>query len=447
VARKKTPAKTEVDTETPKTDETLPAAEGEDTPPVADATDTLTAEAEDTLSAEDAMAEVISTEDGSIDLPEPARDDEPDTSTTVAVGDDPLEVEADDAREDTPADITPDDHNAEHPGPTGSEPTPDNAAGPTSEPAQKRGGFFPMVLGGVIAAGIGFVAALGLGDAIPGLGGSTELSDRMTAQEQAISELQASVGATDLEEVGTSIDTNITALADLSERVDTVATQLSDLTARVTELEDTSITESVSEDARAAYEEELARLEEAMRQQREEVQGMVAQAQEIRNTAAARSSETQARAAVTNILAALNNGDAFAEPLDQLAETGTEIPQVLSENADGVATLADLRDSFPAAARDALAVTRGTGNGSVADFFKTQLGVRSLSPKEGDDPDAVLSRAEAAVASGDIQTALTEIEALPPEAMAKLADWKATAETRLTTVEAANGLMTELNSN
>jgi len=449
VARKKAPAKTEVDTETPKTDETLPASDAEDT--VGDDTlggkDTLvdTVEVDDSLSTDandttDTAGDTIGTDADSIELPEPDRDDQPDTANSLASEDDSIATE----RDDTPADITPSDFDAEHQ--TDATATPTVTPTP-AEPSGSRGGFFPMVLGGVIAAAIGFAAALGMGGAIPGMGGTAALDERVTSQDQAIADLQDSVGAIDLSDVQATTETNTNAIAELSDRIDGVVSQFDDLAARVTQLEETSITESVSESARAAYEEELARLEEAMRQQREEVEGMVAEAESIRNTAAARSSETQARAAVTNILAALNDGEDFAEPLDQLAETGTEIPQPLTENAEGVATLADLRETFPEAARQALAVTRGAGNTSVGDFFKTQLGVRSLSPKEGDDPDAVLSRAEAAVAAGDIPAALTEIEALPPEAMAELSDWKTAAETRLATVEAANGLMTELNSN
>jgi len=59
-----------------------------------------------------------------------------------------------------------------------------------------------------------------------------------------------------------------------------------------------------------------------------------------------------------------------------------------------------------------------------------QTGVRSLEPREGNDPDAVLSRAEAAVRAGDLGAALDEITALPDPGQAALADWAATAQTR-----------------
>jgi hypothetical protein len=167
----------------------------------------------------------------------------------------------------------------------------------------------------------------------------------------------------------------------------------------------------------------------------------------MRAAASAEAAETQARAALTQILSAMNNGQGFVGPLSDLRATGVKIPAPLIENVEGVASLADLRADFPPAARNALAVSRGVGNDSVGGFFRTQLGIRSLEPKDGDDPDAILSRAEAAIEAGDLPAALEEIGTLPPEAQAELATWVAQAETRLTTVDAAHGLMAELNSN
>ena len=51
--------------------------------------------------------------------------------------------------------------------------------------------------------------------------------------------------------------------------------------------------------------------------------------------------------------------------------------------------------------------------GGLGAFLQNQLGGRSVVPREGDDPDAVLSRVGAAVEAGDLSTALTEIESLP----------------------------------
>ena len=78
-------------------------------------------------------------------------------------------------------------------------------------------------------------------------------------------------------------------------------------------------------------------------------------------------------------------------------------------------------------------------------FIRTQLDARSLEPREGDDPDAILSRAEAATQQGRLTDALAEIEALPDVARAELSDWAAQATRRLEAVAAAQQLSEELN--
>ena len=60
--------------------------------------------------------------------------------------------------------------------------------------------------------------------------------------------------------------------------------------------------------------------------------------------------------------------------------------------------------------------------------------------KEGDSPDAVLSRAEASLGEGDLETALNELEALPPEGRAAMSDWLEQAELRLSVVTAIDEL-------
>ena len=83
----------------------------------------------------------------------------------------------------------------------------------------------------------------------------------------------------------------------------------------------------------------------------------------------------------------------------------------------------------------------------ITEFLKRQLNVRSVVPREGDDPDAVLSRAQAAVNVGDINTALTELEALPEAGRAAMSDWLEAASARSAAQNAANALADSLNSN
>ena len=73
-------------------------------------------------------------------------------------------------------------------------------------------------------------------------------------------------------------------------------------------------------------------------------------------------------------------------------------------------------------------------------FFRTQTGARSLTPREGSDPDAILSRAEAALAKGDLVTTLAELDSLPEVARAAMADWRSTADQRLSAITALREL-------
>ena len=60
---------------------------------------------------------------------------------------------------------------------------------------------------------------------------------------------------------------------------------------------------------------------------------------------------------------------------------------------------------------------------ALGNFLRVQTGARSIEPREGSDPDAVLSRANAAVETGDVAGALTEIGSLPQPAQDAMATW------------------------
>lgn len=142
-------------------------------------------------------------------------------------------------------------------------------------------------------------------------------------------------------------------------------------------------------------------------------------------------------AARNQIRAALQSGAPFGEPL---AVLGGDAPEALSEPAEtGVATQAELIADFPALAREALRTGRAAEPESgVGSLFRNAFGARSLEPREGDDPDAILSRSEAALRAGDLDTALAEVETLPAAARDVLAEWIARARTRVAAGAAAD---------
>ncbi|WP_413855752.1 COG4223 family protein, partial [Albidovulum sp.] len=128
---------------------------------------------------------------------------------------------------------------------------------------------------------------------------------------------------------------------------------------------------------------------------------------------------------------------------------GVAIPPPLAEQGQGVPTLEALRTAFPDAARDALAASlKETAAGDTWErllaFLRTQSGARSLTPREGTDPDAILSRAEAALAAGDLAGSISEIGGLPAEGQARMTEWVALASRRISATEAAAALAAEL---
>jgi hypothetical protein len=77
-------------------------------------------------------------------------------------------------------------------------------------------------------------------------------------------------------------------------------------------------------------------------------------------------------------------------------------------------------------------------------FLRHQLDVRSVEPREGDDPDAILSRAEAALRDSRLTDALAEIATLPEAAQAPMGAWIAAAEGRVAALSALQALVETL---
>jgi hypothetical protein len=67
-----------------------------------------------------------------------------------------------------------------------------------------------------------------------------------------------------------------------------------------------------------------------------------------------------------------------------------------------------------------------------------------LTPRDGDDPDAILSRAEAALGRGDTQATLALIDTLPPAGRAAFDTWATTAALQRDAQQALVALTTTL---
>ena len=326
---------------------------------------------------------------------------------------------------------------------------------------EDRGSFVPLIFGGAFACALGFFAAqidgieraLGLNDP------SVELAQEISDQNDKISNLAGQIA--DIPKAAPVDLSGITSrLADLSDKTDAVAAQVSAQDAalagfddRLTALEKRPMSEGLSPEAIAAYEAELERLQAGVDSSRSEIEGLVTAAKDSETEAQRQANLALSRASMSRIVAAVESGAPFADAIADLQETAaTEVPAALTNQADnGVPTLAVLQDEFPDLSRAALAAAReeaaADGDGGVLSFVQRRLGARSVVPQEGDSADAVLSRTEAALRSGNLGEALAETEALPDVSKAVLADWIAKATARNDALRAADDLMSSLSTN
>lgn len=335
------------------------------------------------------------------------------------------------------------------------------------KPAKKRvriGGFVGLVTGGILAAVIGFAAARTIvpeGWPFPGVAPKEDPLVAVVAdQGAALSGLTDRIASLENRLMTLENDNSLATLrADLSgqmtalgERLDSLDETLTGIDTRLATVEKQAPEGSAAaQTAAEAYARELASLREMFQAELDKVEAAQADATALQAAAAESAKAAAGRAAFARITAALDTGRPFDEPLaDLIAATGIEAPPALaSAAAKGVPTLATLQESFPEAARAALdtairaAVADGSMNRFTA-FLRSQLGARSLEPKEGDDADAILSRAEEALRGGALETALSELDSLPEAAQAPLADWRAQAEERFAALQAGAQLANQL---
>lgn len=331
------------------------------------------------------------------------------------------------------------------------EPQADPAPETNAQQTQSAGaGFLPLLLGGVVAGAIGY----GVATYFPMNDGSVDVSVQMQAQADQLAALEAKLAdipAADLSGVEAQIASVGDQAAALSGAIDT---NFADLDARLTEVEKRPGADgTLSDTALAAYQRELEQLRADLEIQQATMMSAVAQAETdlaaaraeaeaLEQEALASAEAAASRAALNRVSTAIETGAPFA---DALGDLGGDLPAALSSAAEnGVATTAELTSDFPAAARAALATARAEGvsdeSGGLGGFLRNQFDVRSTAPQEGSSPDAVLSRAEAAIKEGRVADALAEIEALPEVARAEMTDWTAQATERADVLDAVAAL-------
>ncbi|MFN3955128.1 MAG: COG4223 family protein [Pararhodobacter sp.] len=330
--------------------------------------------------------------------------------------------------------------------------TPDVEQTPVSDGKQSRnGGALALIGGGVLAALIGAGAVLVFLPQGWDSTGRQVLESRLEALESAMQ----------------SADTRLeAAMAPLLARFDTIDTRLATFDPETlerrlaaAEARRESSTDAAALEALEALEARLAGFEAridarieatvtaAMADMREAQAERAEALATTRDEIDAAESRLAAHAALATLVAAAETGAPAADALATLGET-FDLPAALLPMAGGLPSLRALQQGFPGAARRALAAAPLPADAPPTErllgFLRAQTGARALAPREGDDTNAILSRAEALLRGGDLAGSLAELDALPDGPAAEMAPWRAQARTRLGALDALNTLHAQL---
>lgn len=230
-----------------------------------------------------------------------------------------------------------------------------------------------------------------------------------------------------------------TGMSGLAERIAGLEDRLTDMQMAQEKAAEADPTGDMADNQLAAFQSELETLTADATAQVEEAKERASAFEKAAAEAAAKAERQGAIAALTS---AVESGSSFTEELELFAEP----PNALAAAAEaGVPTIGDLQRDFPGAARAALSTATvvpqdASAGERLTAFLKRQTNARSLAPKEGDSTDAVLSRAEARVAEGDLDGSLKELSSLSDDAKDVLGPWMVKAQTRLDALAALSEL-------
>ena len=327
------------------------------------------------------------------------------------------------------------------------------------ETERKSSGVLPLVVAGFICAGLGFGAAILSQPSNPiwpvhpdvaqfrdeTTGKITGIDTRLNALEGRVSNVdQRAVGdvfQSDLDELTTGFD----------QRFLEIGSQLQNFDKRLAALEKSTIESAIPDELVTQYQAEVKRLKETLEVQRESLQQFMSETAETANEVTQRAKGTIARGILAQIRAAIDAGGPFDTAIQEFDEqVGEALPNQLRSLAqEGVQTYQELRDSFAEAARSALDAARDEVNENegfmgIGNYLRKQFQARSVTPKTGDDADAVLSRAEQALRENDLNGALNELDALPDAARDQMQPWIDQARERQDALEQLDILSQEI---
>ena len=320
-------------------------------------------------------------------------------------------------------------------------------------------GVVPLLVAGFICAGLGFGAAIlsqpsnPIWPVHPDVAQfRDEATGQITGIDKRLNALERRVTDADQRAVGDVFQSDLDTLtAGYDQRFLGIASQLENFDKRLAALEKSTIESAIPDELVTQYQDEVKRLKETLEAQRESLQKFMSETAQTANEVAQRAKDTVARGILAQIRAAIEAGGPFDTAIKEFDEqVGQTLPNQLRSFAEeGVQTYQELRDSFAEAARSALNAARDELNESegfsgIGNYLRKQFQARSVTPKTGDDADAVLSRAEQALRENDLNGALNELDALPDVARHQMQPWIDQARERQDALEQLDILSQEI---
>ena len=324
---------------------------------------------------------------------------------------------------------------------------------------QKSSGVVPFIVAGFICAGLGFGAAIlsqpsnPIWPVHPDVAQfRDETTGQITGIDARLNALEGRLTDVDQRAVGDVFQSDLDELTNrYDQRFLEIASQLENFDKRLAALEKSTIDSAIPDELVAQYQDEVKRLKETLEAQRESLQQFISETAETANAVTQRAKDTVARGILAQIRAAIDAGGPFDTAIQEFDEqVGEALPNQLRSLAqEGVQTYQELRDSFAEAARSALNAARDEVNENegfmgIGNYLRKQFQARSVTPKTGDDADAVLSRAEQALRENDLNGALNELDALPDAARDQMQPWIDQARERQDALEQLDILSQEI---
>ncbi|MEL7487879.1 MAG: mitofilin family membrane protein, partial [Pseudomonadota bacterium] len=155
------------------------------------------------------------------------------------------------------------------------------------------------------------------------------------------------------------------------------------------------------------------------------------------------SRQAAASLALLALQRAFDEGEPYTEQLAVLTRLAPEaegVEALRASASEGAPTLASLKAQFTPAVRNALAVSSGDGDNGLVSRVQKLVSVRPATPQPGEEPSAVISRAEANLDQDDLGGAVEELLALSDGAADAFSGWLEAAQRRLTAAEAIETL-------